>query len=455
MVSKSAQSGQESLQRSLHSKNCSVVTCATHDDHTPLPENTLKKLSQEAREMVPDRFKALESYDFACRRLELFPKFDFTELELGTILGKGQFGVVTEIRGFNLFENHRSSLGNMQIKSNWEDRNFMSVHCTRRGSQGAALSSSSRYAIKMLDQKHCAKEDEFFTGVLDMAIEAHFLAAMEHPHVLKLRGLSVDPYGSKNFFVVFDRLYGTLNERIEEWRFQQHRITRGFKGLFKRQITKEKKRDLLITRLRAMRDLASAVMYLHHNHIIDRDLKPDNIGFDIRGDVKLFDFGLSTVADQSRPKPYLLTGMTGSIKYMAPEVYNCRPYDETCDIYSMGLIFWRILSLEPLFAHMNRNMIKNAVVDGGARPALNSKWPGSLRDLITGMWHADADFRPTAKRVLLVVRRELALIKEKQKLDEDRASDSASNCSDNKQVLLTRKSTYNQRRFTSSRYLHV
>jgi len=52
-----------------------------------------------------------------------------------------------------------------------------------------------------------------------------------------------------------------------------------------------------------------------------RDLKPDNIGFDVRGDVKIFDFGLA----REFPKKELMTngtykmsGKTGSLRYMAP-----------------------------------------------------------------------------------------------------------------------------------------
>jgi serine/threonine protein kinase len=39
--------------------------------------------------------------------------------------------------------------------------------------------------------------------------------------------------------------------------------------------------------------LAAALMYLHENNIIYRYTKPQNVGFDVRGDLKLFDFGLA------------------------------------------------------------------------------------------------------------------------------------------------------------------
>ena len=52
-------------------------------------------------------------------------------------------------------------------------------------------------------------------------------------------------------------------------------------------------------------------------------LKPDNIGFDVRGDIKIFDFGLAKELhpdDKMENGLYNLTGDTGSPRYMAPEV---------------------------------------------------------------------------------------------------------------------------------------
>lgn len=54
--------------------------------------------------------------------------------------------------------------------------------------------------------------------------------------------------------------------------------------------------------------------------------KPDNVGFDSAGEVKIFDFGLAKRLDpddKSDNELYMLTGNTGSLRYMAPEGECC------------------------------------------------------------------------------------------------------------------------------------
>ena len=59
--------------------------------------------------------------------------------------------------------------------------------------------------------------------------------------------------------------------------------------------------------------------HLHHNRILFRDLKPENVGVDVRGDMRLFDFGLAKelkVRDLVKaPDEYTATGLTGSRVY--------------------------------------------------------------------------------------------------------------------------------------------
>lgn len=72
--------------------------------------------------------------------------------------------------------------------------------------------------------------------------------------------------------------------------------------------------------------------YLHEQKVIHRDIKPQNILFNEKGQVKLCDFGVSGEAVNS-----LATTFTGTSFYMAPERIQGQPYSVTCDIWSLGL----------------------------------------------------------------------------------------------------------------------
>ncbi len=89
-------------------------------------------------------------------------------------------------------------------------------------------------------------------------------------------------------------------------------------------------------------DICRALETCENKSIIHRDIKPDNIFFSKQGTYKLGDFGIARKLDKSA------AGMTkvGTFSYMAPEVYKGQPYDQTVDIYSLGII---------LYQFMNRN----------------------------------------------------------------------------------------------------
>ncbi len=74
-----------------------------------------------------------------------------------------------------------------------------------------------------------------------------------------------------------------------------------------------------------------------------------NAGFDVRGNVKLFDFGLAKELqprDRIGPGEYNASGRTGTRRYMSPEVALCLPYGKPADVYSFAILFWEVLALE-------------------------------------------------------------------------------------------------------------
>lgn len=86
-----------------------------------------------------------------------------------------------------------------------------------------------------------------------------------------------------------------------------------------------------------MRQLCSALAYLHERRVIHRDIKPSNVLVDTRGNepvLKLTDFGLARELDINS----MAVTVVGTQLFMAPEVWNGRDYGREVDIYSLGTL---------------------------------------------------------------------------------------------------------------------
>ncbi|MDO5703324.1 MAG: protein kinase, partial [Lachnospiraceae bacterium] len=81
-------------------------------------------------------------------------------------------------------------------------------------------------------------------------------------------------------------------------------------------------------------DICKALELCEKEKIIHRDINPENIFVSKYGDYKLGDFGIAKKLENAT---YSHTQM-GTLSYMAPEVYQGRPYNATADIYSLGLV---------------------------------------------------------------------------------------------------------------------
>ena len=94
---------------------------------------------------------------------------------------------------------------------------------------------------------------------------------------------------------------------------------------------------------RIVREMLSGLNYIHDQGIIHRDLKPENIFITKEGTIKIGDFGLSTRRPDLDDESRKLTGDIGSDLYMAPEVKNGGKYDQKCDLYSLGMIYFELI----------------------------------------------------------------------------------------------------------------
>jgi serine/threonine protein kinase len=88
------------------------------------------------------------------------------------------------------------------------------------------------------------------------------------------------------------------------------------------------------------RQIASALDYCHHNNVVHRDLKIENILISQTGNIKIIDFGLSNLYD---PAAHLST-FCGSLYFAAPELLNAKLYTgPEVDIWSFGVVLYTLV----------------------------------------------------------------------------------------------------------------
>lgn len=87
-------------------------------------------------------------------------------------------------------------------------------------------------------------------------------------------------------------------------------------------------------------DVCSALEVCHEQKIIHRDIKPDNIFVSANGDFKLGDFGVARTVEKT------VSGLSkkGTYTYMAPEVYKGEAYGTDVDLYSLGIVMYKLLN---------------------------------------------------------------------------------------------------------------
>jgi predicted Ser/Thr protein kinase len=184
------------------------------------------------------------------------------------------------------------------------------------------------------------------------AREARTLARLNHPHVV-----AVHDFGEAGglFYLVMEYVDGpNLREVLQAGRLAPEQA------------------------LALVPQLCDALQYAHEEEVVHRDIKPENILLDRRGRVKIADFGLAKLLNRPRAD-FTLTGsrqVMGTLDYMAPEQrHSPLAIDHRADIYSLGVVFYEMLTGELPLGHFPPPSEKAAVdarLDGVVLRALKT-----------------------------------------------------------------------------------
>lgn len=144
-------------------------------------------------------------------------------------------------------------------------------------------------------------------------------------------------------------------------------------------------------------DLSRGLNYLHSKKIVHRDVKTENMLLDAHRTLKIADFGVARVEAQN---PRDMTGETGTLGYMAPEVLDGKPYNRKCDVYSFGICLWETYCCDMPYPDLSFAEVSSAVVRQNLRPEIPRCCPSSLASVMRKCWDANPDKRPEMEEVV-------------------------------------------------------
>lgn len=151
-----------------------------------------------------------------------------------------------------------------------------------------------------------------------------------------------------------------------------------------------------------LRQILDAITYLHNKNIVHRDLKPENLLYltpAADSQLVLADFGIAKSLDSPNQK---LTSLAGSFGYAAPEIFQSVGYGKPCDIWSLGVITYTILSGYSPFRSETVDDFLNEVSDPNFLVFHERYWhsiSAQAKDFISRMLDVNPDRRPTVNQL--------------------------------------------------------
>jgi len=178
-------------------------------------------------------------------------------------------------------------------------------------------------ALKVLFKSQLQKAQVEHQLRREIEIQSH----LRHPNVLRLFGYF---YDETRIYMILEfaprgEMYKSLQKQPKQ-RFDEPRSAK------------------------YIRQMSDALRYCHSKKVIHRDIKPENLLLDMKGELKIADFGWSVHAPSSRRAT-----MCGTLDYLPPEMIEGNSHDEKVDLWSLGVLTYEFLVGKPPFEAENNN----------------------------------------------------------------------------------------------------
>jgi serine/threonine protein kinase len=151
--------------------------------------------------------------------------------------------------------------------------------------------------------------------------------------------------------------------------------------------------------LQFLKEIASALRFLHDHDIVHADVKSDNVllsssSIDRRGvTAKLTDFGLSRILKSGSK---VKTKTFGTVTHQPPELLKSNILSPAADIYAFGIFAWELFTMREAHGDLSESEVILGVGAGSLRPSFPSDCPSAYVELVSKCWANCPDDRLTA-----------------------------------------------------------
>jgi eukaryotic-like serine/threonine-protein kinase len=177
---------------------------------------------------------------------------------------------------------------------------------------------------------------------------------------------------------------GVVKTYRDEHRSRDYMVIEWVEGRLLRTLMNEQPQMPIKRAVAIVLSICDALDCMHKHGVVHRDLKPENIMVNEKDQIKLIDFGIAMKEDARRLTFTSLSSVLGTPDYISPEQVKGNRGDQRSDIYSLGIIFYEMLTGETPFSGPNPLAVMNERLQRDPKPAaqLNPAVTAELQEVL-------------------------------------------------------------------------